>query len=121
MKQESYTQAIGRYLIGAVAAVGLTLLAYFSVVMRWFDQDAALVLAIMAFATLQLVIQLYTFLHLGGEKKPRLRSASFAFTLLMLIVVVAGSLWIMIHLNYRMGMSPEAMEEYMIQQNKEGF
>lgn len=121
MKHESYAQAVGRYLIGAVAAVGLTLLAYFSVVMEWFSQETALVLAVMVFATLQLVIQLYTFLHLGGEKKPRLRSASFAFTILMLVVVVAGSLWIMMHLNYRMGMSPEAMEEYMIQQNKEGF
>lgn len=121
MKPESYAQAVGRYLIGAVVATGLTLLAYFSVTESWFDSLTALVCAIMVFAAIQLTVQLYTFLHVGADKKPRLRNMSFAFTALMLVVVVVGSLWIMYHLNYRMGMSPEAMQEYMLQQNKEGF
>ena len=121
MRVESYAQAVGRYLIGAVIAIGLTLLAYFSVTLHWFSTVGTLVLVIMALALIQLVTQLYTFLHFGADKKPRLRSMTFGFTILMMAVVVTGSLWIMIHLNYRMGMSPESMNEYMIEQNKEGF
>jgi len=39
----------------------------------------------------------------------------------MMLVIVIGSLWIMQNLDYRMGMSGEAMNEYMKEQNKKGF
>jgi hypothetical protein len=37
------------------------------------------------------------------------------------MIIVVGSLWIMKNLDYRMGMSSEAMNEYMKTQNTKGF
>jgi hypothetical protein len=39
----------------------------------------------------------------------------------MLVVIVAGSLWIMNNLNYNMMMTPEQMDAYMSKQREKGF
>ena len=76
---------------------------------------------LLTLATVQLIVQLACFLHLGISGRSRTRTVSIVFTFLMMLVVVLGSLWIMKHLDYRMGMSGEAMNEYMKAQNKKGF
>lgn len=78
-------------------------------------------LLVMALAAAQMVIQLVFFLHLGNESSPKWNLAAFAFMLLMLGILVIGSLWIMNNLNYNMMMSPQEMNQYMLEQNKKGF
>jgi len=108
------------YVAGFISAVALTLMAYFSVVERWFS-GRELVGVIMGLAAIQLVVQLVFFLHLGRETKPRWNMIVFIFMLIILVIIVAGSLWIMQNLNYHTMMSPEAMNEYMLKQGKKGF
>lgn len=58
---------IKKYIIGFVASILLTMLAYLSVEYSWFD--GGLLLAILAFlAITQAIVQLYYFLHLGEEQ-----------------------------------------------------
>ena len=73
-------------------------------------------------AALQLYIQSRYFLHLDDDhERPRWRLASYIFTWFTLLIVVIGSLWIMMNLNYNMMMSPKEMNEYMLKQNTKGF
>ena len=72
-------------------------------------------------AVLQLFVQSYYFLHLGDEPKPRWKSWSYLYSMVMMIIVVMGSLWVMYNLNYRMGMTGPQMEAHMLEQNKKGF
>lgn len=58
--------------------------------------------AIVIFAFCQGILQLTLFLHIGIEKKPRWNLMMLLFTLLILVVVVGGSMWIMYNLNYQM-------------------
>lgn len=67
--------------------------------------------AVIILAIIQLVAQLYFFLHLGRESKPRWNFIVFLFMILVLVIVVWGSLWIMDNLNYNM--MPQDIEEYM--------
>lgn len=108
------------YIIGFTGAAILTLVAYFSVTGEWFSatQTAAFVLTL---AVLQLFVQSYYFLHLGSESKPRWKSWTYLYTMIMMLIVVVGSLWVMYNLNYRMGMTGDQMNEYMLEQNKKGF
>lgn len=53
-------------------------------------------------ATLQGWIQLFYFLNLGKEEKPKWNLLALYFMLLILLIVVIGSLFIMQSLNYRM-------------------
>ncbi len=106
--------------IGFAGAALLTILAYVSVTLQWFSAwvTAAFVLAL---AVVQFLVQVYYFLHLRGEEKPRWRNWTFIYAMIMMIIVVAGSLWVMYNLNYRMGMSGHEMEQELLRQNKKGF
>lgn len=74
------------------------------------------------FAISQLVVQLFFFLHVGHESKPRWNLFSLLFMLLILIIIVAGSLWIMANLDYHMmSSSPQEMDARMLEESKGGF
>ena len=120
MAQQSIKPAIRLYVAGFVLAVVLTLAAYAIVELQLFKRDLA-VYALVGLALVQFVVQLVFFLHLGHEHRPRWTMAVFLFTLLVLVIIVLGSLWIMYNLNYNMDMTPEQMDEFMIKQSDKGF
>jgi cytochrome o ubiquinol oxidase operon protein cyoD len=61
-----------------------------------------LVAVIVGLAIIQLFVQLFFFLHLGEESKPRWNLMVLLFAAMVVIIVVFGSLWIMNNLNYNM-------------------
>ena len=72
--------------------------------------------AIIAFlAVTQLITQLIFFLHLNKESKPRWNLLVLLFAGLIVLIVVAGSIWIMNNLNYN-AMTPTQTNKYLIQQ-----
>jgi cytochrome o ubiquinol oxidase operon protein cyoD len=109
------------YLIGFGLSLLTTFVAYFAVVEQWAEGWSLLVLlACLAFT--QMIVQLYFFLHLGEEMRPRLRAWSFIFMSIILLIIVVGSLWIMAHLNYNMmHMSPTEKDHYMLDKKDAGF
>jgi cytochrome o ubiquinol oxidase subunit IV len=121
MNQSSLTPLVLKYVFGFASALILSTLAYLIVVDKWLNSAQLTMAALLVLAVLQLVVQLVCFLHLGFQGRSRTRSGIIAFTLIMMLVIVIGSLWVMRNLDYRMGMSAEAMDEYMIDQNKKGF
>ncbi|HEY1085502.1 MAG TPA: cytochrome C oxidase subunit IV family protein [Candidatus Saccharimonadales bacterium] len=118
---ESYSRAVSRYIIGFVGSAAFTVLAYLAIKGDWLENPAGLGGLLMVFAVLQLIVQIFTFLHLGAEKKPYWKSIGFSFSVIMLVIVVVASIWIMKNLDYNMNMPADAMNDYMIEQNKKGF
>lgn len=98
----------------------LTLAAYFLVVQNVGSGSellsrSALVFTIVALAIVQLAVQLVFFLHLGKGSKPHWNLIVFAYAALLIVAIVAGSLWVMYHLNYNMMLMPPAeVDAYMI-------
>lgn len=115
----STTKSIITYSIGFLSSIILTLVAYAIVVHDifkdfWSPFIIAIILSLLA--SIQLVVQLLFFLHLGEEERPRWKLLSFIFAFIILGIVVFGSLWIMFDLNSRMMMSPDDMIKYMNRQ-----
>lgn len=108
------------YGAGFVGSIVLTLLAFWLAYEHLVSGTLAAVIVLVLGLT-QAGVQAYFFLHLGEEAKPRWRNYSFFFMTTMIAVVVVGLLWVIINLNYNMNMSPEQMQQYMIEQNKKGF
>ncbi|MGV2788375.1 cytochrome o ubiquinol oxidase subunit IV, partial [Clostridium perfringens] len=52
---------------------------------------------LMIAAVLQLMVQLLFFMHLREENKPRYNLISLVLGLVILLVIVAGSMWIMLY------------------------
>lgn len=99
------------YVIGFVLSIISTLLAYFFVVNGLFPKDQ-LVYIILFIAVVQLVIQMVFFLHIGRGSRWKL--LTFVFTVLFVLIIVVGTIWVMNHLNYNMmHMSPDEMHQYM--------
>ena len=111
---------IFRYLSGFTLSLVLTLLAYYVAVTKQFAL-AQLLTLLAVFALLQLIVQLGYFLHIF-EKASRLRLVAFGFMTMILVLIVAGSIWIMYHLNYNMmDMKPTDKDNYMTSQKDKGF
>jgi cytochrome o ubiquinol oxidase subunit IV len=104
--------SIWSYTIGFILSILLTLIAYFAVVNKSLAGNA-LIVFIIALAIVQLCVQLFFFLHLGSESKPRWKLLAFLFMLLVLFILVFGSLWIMNNLNYH-SMSPTQVDDYLL-------
>jgi len=119
MRQEN-TRALRSYVVGFLLSIVLTVIAYLLVVNHTLD-GFGLVMTIMVLATAQLLVQLIFFLHLGLDAERRWNLAAFLFMGMILLIVVAGSLWIMNNMNSNMMMTQEQMDQYMEQQSNKGF
>lgn len=100
-----------QYMLGFGLSLVTTLTAYLlavhHVLAGW-----NLAYAVVALAVAQVIIQLVCFLHIGHENEPRWNLLVLDFTLIVVVIVVIGSLWIMNHLNYHM--SPQDTNNYLI-------
>jgi cytochrome o ubiquinol oxidase operon protein cyoD len=84
------------YTLGFLCSIVLTVIPIAIVLNGWLEGTANAVV-LMAAAVLQLVVQLLFFMHLREEKKPRYNLISLLLGLVILLVIVAGSMWIMMY------------------------
>lgn len=99
MNQEVGSGVFKSYLIGFLLSILLTLIAYFMVVEHVFT-NRVLMYTIVGLGVIQMLIQLFFFLHLGQEPKPYWNGQLFLFMLTILVILVIGSIWIMHNLSY---------------------
>jgi cytochrome o ubiquinol oxidase operon protein cyoD len=100
------------YVIGFVLSIVFTLTSYLLVVNRKYSSSVGLIIFfIVCLALAQFMAQLYFFLHLGKETKPRWKLFVFGFMVTVVLILVFGSIWIMNNLNYRM--TPDQINQYM--------
>lgn len=119
-QEEASPGSIRAYITGFILSITLTSLAFFLVHTHLrnnhvFPTDKVMVICLSILAVTQLLVQLVFFLHLDKESRPRWNLTVLLFAVTVVIIIVAGSLWIMYHLNYNM--SPQQMNNYMLQQD----
>jgi cytochrome o ubiquinol oxidase operon protein cyoD len=95
------------YYLGFILSVVLTA-ASFVLVYTLVLQGYPLRFTLLGLAVAQAIVQLFFFLHLGQEEKPRWETVIFLCMAIVLIIIALGSLWIMNDLNTRLmpGMEP---------------
>jgi len=121
MKNSDFIRLLNKYLFGFGAALALSGISFVVATGQWVTSAVGAMAILLLLASVQLVIQLVCFLHLGFDGRSRSRTLTISFTIIMMLIIVIGSLWIMRNLDYRMGMSGQDMNEYMQEQNKKGF
>jgi cytochrome o ubiquinol oxidase operon protein cyoD len=102
---ESSRGTIYTYIAGYVLSLGLTGTAFWLVHKHLQSHhltpsDRFILTALAALAITQLLVQLVFFLHLDRESKPRWNLAALGFAAIVVVILVAGSIWIMTNLNY---------------------
>ena len=89
------------YLVGYAAAALLTIGA-FAAAQSSALTPASSVAAITVLAIGQMLVHLIFFLHISTTPNQRTNILAFAITMLIVLLIVAGSLWIMSHLESNM-------------------
>ena len=85
------------YLIGFVLSILLTAIP-FGIVMsetHWGFSAETVLAAILTLAVVQVFVHVVYFLHMDRSSEQRWNVVAFGFTVFMLAIVVAGSIWIM--------------------------
>lgn len=89
------------YAFGFLASLFLAAASYY-MVSRQVLTGLPLHLSVAALGVVQAAIQLILYLDLGRESKPRWNLIAFYFTVMVILIVVIGSMWIMYHLDYNL-------------------
>ncbi len=99
------------YLIGFVLSVILTAIPFWLVMGEVFENKLVTAVLIMAFAAVQIVVHMVCFLHMNPRSEGGWTIMALIFTLVIVAIMLAGSFWVMHHLNVNMmPMSPEMMK-----------
>jgi len=95
-------KTLGIYVLGFALCIILTLIPFGAVMHPELTAIPTLTIIYVS-AILQFLVQVICFLRLNySSKQARMNTLSFILSIFILFVIVAGSLWIMWNLNYRM-------------------
>ena len=89
------------YMIGFLLSVVLTAIPF------WLVMTEALApqttgLVITAFAVVQIIVHMIFFLHMNHKSEGGWNMLALIFTIVVVVIAVAGSVWVMYHLNVNM-------------------
>jgi cytochrome o ubiquinol oxidase operon protein cyoD len=89
------------YTIGFVLAVILTAIPFWLVMGNVLEPEMTRYV-ILGFAGVQLVVHMVYFLHLNSKSEGGWNMMALLLTLVLLVIVLAGSIWVMYHMNANM-------------------
>lgn len=99
------------YMIGFGLSVVLTAIPFWLVMAGVFDSKLLTAFLVMGIGVVQIVVHMIYFLHMNPRSEGGWTMMALLFTLVLVGITLAGSLWVMHHLNTNMmPMSPEMMK-----------
>ncbi len=100
------------YMTGFFLSVILTAIPFGLVMGDVFQSRLATVSLILILGGIQIVVHMIYFLHMNSKSEGGWTMMALIFTILVVAIALAGSLWVMYHLNTNMmpSMSPEMMK-----------
>ncbi|WP_082652657.1 cytochrome o ubiquinol oxidase subunit IV [Aureimonas sp. AU12] len=94
------------YITGFVLAVILTVMPFALVMGDVFANPRVTAFLVMGFAVVQIVVHMVYFLHMNTKSEGGWNMLALIFTLVLVVITIAGSLWVMYHLNTNMMQMP---------------
>ncbi|MBO4122654.1 cytochrome o ubiquinol oxidase subunit IV [Cupriavidus gilardii] len=90
------------YVIGFVLSVILTAIPFWLVMGKVIDNQNTTALVILGFAAVQIVVHMIYFLHMNTKSEGGWNMLALIFTIVLVVITLAGSLWVMYHMNTNM-------------------
>nr|WP_315184903.1 cytochrome o ubiquinol oxidase subunit IV [uncultured Albidiferax sp.] len=90
------------YVTGFVLAVILTVIPFWLVMGKVFANPNLTAMVILGIAAVQIVVHMVYFLHMNSKLEGGWSLLALIFTLMLLVIMLAGSIWVMYHLNANM-------------------
>lgn len=90
------------YLIGFALSVVLTAIPFWLVMGGVIADTTIATLTIMALGVVQILVHMIYFLHMNTKSEGGWIMMAAVFTIIIIVIALAGSLWVMYHLNTNM-------------------
>jgi cytochrome o ubiquinol oxidase operon protein cyoD len=90
------------YVIGFVLSVILTAIPFWLVMNHVIESPATTGFVILGFAVVQMIVHMVYFLHMNGKSEGGWNMLALIFTVIIVVITLAGSLWVMYHMNKNM-------------------
>ena len=96
-----YHATVKGYVTGFVLSVILTAIPFW-LVMGKVLPDAATAPVILGFAAVQVLVHMVYFLHMNAKVEGGWSMLALVFTVIVVVIMLAGSIWVMYHMNTNM-------------------
>lgn len=96
-----YHATLKGYAIGFVLSVILTAIPFWLVMAKVLPPGATRFI-ILGFAAVQVLVHMFYFLHLDAKVEGGWTLLATLFTLIVVVIMLAGSIWVMYHMNANM-------------------
>ncbi|MBF5006215.1 cytochrome o ubiquinol oxidase subunit IV [Diaphorobacter caeni] len=90
------------YMTGFILSIILTAIPFWLVMADIITDKKTAVLVLGGFAVVQIVIHMIFFLHMNGKVEGGWTMLSTIFTIIFVAIGIAGTLWVMFHMNTNM-------------------
>ncbi|MEK8050349.1 cytochrome o ubiquinol oxidase subunit IV [Ideonella sp. DXS22W] len=90
------------YVIGFLLSVLLTAVPFWLVMGKVIASPATTAAVILGFAAVQVVVHMVYFLHMNAKVEQGWSLLALVFTGVLVVIMMAGSIWVMHHLNANM-------------------
>ncbi|GGI20738.1 cytochrome o ubiquinol oxidase subunit IV [Oxalicibacterium faecigallinarum] len=90
------------YVVGFILSVILTAIPFWLVMGNVIQNSNTTAFVILGFAAVQIVVHMVYFLHMNGKVEGGWSMLALIFTVVVVIIMLAGSIWVMYHLNHNM-------------------
>ena len=98
------------YMTGFILSVILTAIPFWLVMGDVFESRLVTAILVMGLGAVQVVVHMVYFLHMNTRSEGGWTMLALIFTIIIVVIALAGSLWVMHHLNVNMmPMNPEMM------------
>jgi cytochrome o ubiquinol oxidase operon protein cyoD len=95
------------YVTGFVLSIILTAIPFWLVMADVISDRTVAVMVLGGFAVVQIVVHMVYFLHMNGKVEGGWTLLSTIFTIVFVAIAIAGTLWVMFHMNTNMMPSHE--------------
>ena len=100
--EEGAHGTFGSYMIGFGLSVILTAIPFWLVMSGVLGDPKLTGIVIVAFAAVQVIVHMIYFLHMNTRVEGGWSFMAMALTLVLVVIVLAGSTWVMYHMNNNM-------------------
>lgn len=102
-----YHATVKGYAIGFILSVVLTAIPFWLVMGQVLPSPRLTAFVILVFAAVQMVVHMVYFLHMNAKVEGGWSLLSLTFTIALVVIMLAGSIWVMYHLNTNMMPMPD--------------
>ena len=95
------------YVIGFVLSVILTAIPFWLVMNNVITSASATAFVVLGFAAVQMVVHMIFFLHMNAKSEGGWNMLALIFTVVLVVILLAGSLWVMHNMNANMMPMPD--------------